>query len=92
VLSTTIGNFGKWKLQASYLCRLKFKGRHAVKKQIHPMFSTTVDPSEYDIDEQMERMVKQSNKNRECFTEMDVGKVWGLYLAWKRLLTAEKVP
>jgi hypothetical protein len=56
------------------------------------MFSTTVDPSEYDIDEQMERMVKQSNKNRECFTEMDVGKVWGLYLAWKRLLTAEKVP
>ena len=43
-----------------------------MKKQIRPMFSTTVDPSEYDIDEQMERMVKQSNKNRECFTEMEL--------------------
>jgi hypothetical protein len=33
----------------------------------------------------MERMAKLSNKNRECFTLMDVGKTWGLYLAWKRL-------
>lgn len=52
---------------------------------IRPMFSTTVDPSEYDIDADMERMVNLANKNRECYSPMDVGKVWGLYLAWKKV-------
>ena len=59
--------------------------KRIVRKEIRPIFSSTVDPSEYDIKEQMERMVKLANKNKECFCEMDVGKIWGLYLAWKCL-------
>lgn len=56
-----------------------------MNKKLRPMWTTTVDPSEYDIEYQMKRMVRLANKNRECFTPMDVGKVWGLYLAWKEL-------
>ena len=63
-----------------------------MKREIRPMFSTTVNPLEYDIDGQMERMVKLSNKNRLGFIEMDVGKTWGLYLDWKRLSKMEKTP
>ena len=59
--------------------------RVIVEREVRPIFSTTVDPSEYDIDAQMKRMVKLANENRESFTEMDVGKMWGLYQAWKRL-------
>ena len=55
------------------------------KEELRPMWTTTVDPSEYDIDEQMRRMVKLSNRNEAFFLEMDVGQVWGLYQAWKRL-------
>lgn len=50
-----------------------------------PMWTTVVDPEEYDIDAEMTRMVKLSNKKKEIYTEMDIGKVYGLYLAWKRL-------
>ena len=63
--------------------------KHTVRKAIRPIFSTSVDPSEYDIDAQMERMVKLANRDAACFVEMDVGKVWGLYQAWKRLANAE---
>lgn len=56
-----------------------------VRKEIRPMWTTVVDPSEYDIDEQIEDMVKVANKSKECYTCMDVGKVFGLYQAWKRL-------
>lgn len=56
-----------------------------MRQPLRPLFSTTVEPSEYDIDADMERMVKLANKNKECYTPMDVGKTWGLYLAWKKL-------
>ena len=56
-----------------------------LKNVIRPLFSTTVDPSEYDIDADMERMVILANKNRECYSHMDVGKIWGLYQAWKKV-------
>ena len=59
--------------------------KRIVRKEIRPIFSTTVDPSEYDIDSQMESMVKLANRDAAFFVEMDVGKVWGLYQAWKRL-------
>jgi hypothetical protein len=59
--------------------------KKSVSKEIRPIFSSTVDPSEYDIKGQMERMVQLANKNHKCFCEMDVGKIWGLYLAWDRL-------
>ena len=49
------------------------------------MWTTTVDPSEYDIDADMKRMVKLSNKLKEVYTSMDIGKIWGLYEAWKIL-------
>lgn len=55
------------------------------KKEINPLYTTVVDPSEYDIEGQMVRMVKLANRDREGFVDMDVGKVWGLYLAWKEL-------
>ena len=55
------------------------------KKEIRPMWTTTVDPGEYDIDVDMERMVELSNKSKEVYTSMDIGKVWGLYQAWKTL-------
>jgi hypothetical protein len=55
------------------------------QKPIRPMFSTTIDPSEYGIKTQMEDMVKSANKHKKCFIEMDVGKIWGLYQAWDRL-------
>ena len=48
-----------------------------------PMWSTTVDPSEYDVDGQMEDFVKAANKAKECYYGIDVGKLWGLYKAFK---------
>jgi DnaJ-class molecular chaperone len=63
--------------------------KRLVRKEIRPIFSSTVDPSEYDIKGQMERMVQLANKNHECFCEMDVGKLWGLYLAWDRLANTQ---
>ena len=52
-------------------------------KDIRPMWSTTVDPSEYDIDGQMEDFVKAANKAKECYYGIDVGKLWGLYKSFK---------
>ena len=48
-----------------------------------PKYCTIVDPSEYDIKSQMERMVRLANRNKEIYTPMDVGKTYGLYLAWQ---------
>lgn len=56
-----------------------------MSKDVRPIWTTTVAPYEYDIDGQMKRMVRLANKHHETFTPMDVGKVWGLYLAWKCL-------
>ena len=50
---------------------------------IRPMWSTTVHPSEYDIDEQMTEFVKAANKAKEHYYGIDVGKLWGLYTAYK---------
>ena len=58
--------------------------------ELRPIFSTTVDPSEYDIDQQMNTMVRLANKNCECYCMMDVGKIWGLYLAWRRGQTTRR--
>jgi len=51
--------------------------------ELRPMWSTTVHPSEYDIDEQMRDFVKAANKANECYYGIDVGKLWGLYKAYK---------
>ena len=59
------------------------------KKLPHPTWTTTVSPEEYDYIGQFSKMVKLANKNKETFCEMDVGKVWGLVLAYKE--TKEKL-
>lgn len=59
--------------------------KNLVIQEIKPLFCTTLDPSEYNINKQMEDMVKLANKYKKAYVEMDVGKVWGLYLAWKQL-------
>jgi len=51
--------------------------------ELRPMWSTTVHPSEYDIDEQMRDFVKAANKAKEWYYGIDVGKLWGLYTAYK---------
>ena len=54
-----------------------------MKKLPNPKWTTTVSPEEYDYIGQFSQMVKLANKNKEIFCEMDVGKVWGLVLAYK---------
>ena len=54
-----------------------------MKKLPNPTWTTTVYPDEYDYLSQFSRMVKLANKNKEIYCEMDVGKVWGLVLAYK---------
>lgn len=60
------------------------------KKVIKPEWSTTVDPSEYDIDSQVKQAVKMANSKRATYIEFDVGKLWGLYQAWKCLSAGSK--
>lgn len=60
-----------------------------MKKLPRLKWSTTVMPDEYDYIGQFSRMVKLANQNKQYFCEMDVGKVWGLVLAYKEL--SEKV-
>jgi hypothetical protein len=55
------------------------------KKPIRPIWTTTVDPSEYDYVAQFTQTVKWANKNKELYPPTDVGKVWGLVQAYQRL-------
>ena len=52
-------------------------------KKIYPLYSSIVHPSEYDYFGQFSCMVTLANKHKETYCEMDVGKVWGLVLAYK---------
>ena len=54
-----------------------------MKKNIRPMWCTTVGPEEYDVDKQMADFVEAANHDKENFYAIDVGKLWGLYLAYK---------
>lgn len=56
-----------------------------MKKLPNPKWTTTVHPDEYDYLGQFSQMVKWANRDKQCFCEMDVGKVWGLVLAYKDL-------
>lgn len=46
---------------------------------------TVVDPSEYDIEDDMKEMVKLANERKTLYILLDVGKILGLYLAYKEL-------
>jgi hypothetical protein len=59
------------------------KGLIMTKKLPNPTWTTTVYPDEYNYIDQFSQMVKLANKNKESFCMMDVGKVWGLVLAYK---------
>lgn len=61
------------------------KAKKVKKDPLWPMWSSVVSPTEYDIEVQMKGMVMRSNENKECFSTMDVGKVVGLYLAYKSM-------
>ena len=54
-------------------------------EQLRPIWTTTVSPDEYDARAQFENAVKNANDGRSCFVEIDIGKVWGLFLAWESL-------
>lgn len=55
--------------------------------EIRPQFSTTVEPSEYDIQSQMEEFVVLANEEKAFYFPADVGKIWGLFLDWKKVST-----
>jgi hypothetical protein len=55
------------------------------KKEVRPLWTTTVDPSEYDYVAQFTQTVKWANRDKACFIDMDIGKVWGLVEAYRRL-------
>jgi hypothetical protein len=61
-----------------------------MKKQLRPLYCTTVLPDEYDIESDMREMVRQANRKGACYVLMDVGKVWGLYRTWKALDSSMK--
>jgi hypothetical protein len=61
-----------------------------VKDKFRLKWMTVVDPSEYDIEKQMQQLVRNHNQTKEMWMPTDVGKVIGLYLAWKEL--KEKKP
>ena len=50
-----------------------------------PKWTTVVGPGEYDIEADMERLVEIHNRDRDGHVPCDVGKVIGLYRAWKAL-------
>jgi hypothetical protein len=55
------------------------------KKELRPMWTTTVDPSEYDYQDQFADCVKIANREETWFLSMDIGKVWGLVQSHVRL-------
>lgn len=55
------------------------------KKEIRPFWTTTVDPSEYNYRKQFSEAVKIANKQKEVFSPLDIGKVWGLVESHARL-------
>jgi hypothetical protein len=59
------------------------------KKELRLLYTTVVHPNEYDIDKDMEEVIKLSNKTKDYLLLMDVGKVIGLWKAYKELLESK---
>ena len=56
------------------------------KDPLHPEWTTVVSPDEYDIEAQMRKAVRYHNKeDHTAWVPMDIGKVIGLYLAYKSM-------
>lgn len=55
------------------------------KKELRPIWTTTVQPWEYNYQAQFAEAVKISNRLKETFVSMDIGKVWGLVQNHARL-------
>lgn len=60
------------------------------KNPLLPKYCTIVSPNEYPIEEQMKSAVNICNKEKTYMVEMDIGKVIGLYLDWKKLKEEKK--
>jgi len=56
-----------------------------MKDKFRLKWMTVVDPSEYDIEKQMQQLVRDHNRTKEMWMPVDVGKVVGLYMAWREL-------
>ncbi len=58
-------------------------------KTLPRLLSTTiVFPNEYDLDAQIRESIKESNTALNPYMPMDIGKVVGLYIAYKKLQEA----
>ena len=58
----------------------------SVKNRLkHNMFATVVHPFEYDIDKDMIEAIKLSIKEQSPYILMDIGKMVGLWEAYKEL-------
>jgi hypothetical protein len=57
-----------------------------------PTACTVVMPQEYNIEAQMKRAVRLANLQRQAYIPFDVGKLVGLYLAYKELKAKEGTP
>lgn len=55
------------------------------KKELRLLYTTVVYPDEYNIEEQMVETIKLSNEEKSCYLSMDVGKMIGLWKAYKEL-------
>lgn len=53
------------------------------KEKDRLMWCTTVNPLEYNIEEQMKGIIQNSNACKNSFIPTDAGKVIGLYNHWK---------
>jgi hypothetical protein len=45
--------------------------------------TTVVRPNEYDIDKEINQLISVANKANDWTVNFDIGKLVGLYLAWK---------
>jgi hypothetical protein len=58
----------------------------SVKNRLkHSMYTTIVHPSEYDIDGDMIEAIKLSIREKSSYILMDIGKMVGLWEAYKEL-------
>jgi len=53
------------------------------RKLVEPKFATVVDPTEYEYFGDFAEAVHLANKNKVAYIPMDIGKVWGLVLAYQ---------
>ncbi len=54
-----------------------------------PLYVNIIKPSEYDLEKDIKRAVKLANQNKESYIMFDIGKLVGLYNAYKECVEDE---